>query len=217
MYAMTLGRGDIVVRMRGTLAVVILALATSRAAADDRAPVLDVEGAAGMVMPSTSAVDGTTVDPAPLAIGRVMIAWEQPAVAMPAQAGSADWSADLAPELAVGFIGNDRRGDGFAQVGLRLNVGFAQNAMGLFHISARGGMWLAARAGVVGGDHDTMLEGDLGWYLWLGQAWRIGWEIGGLGVRNPTDANGNVMPLYVASPQDVSAVMHMAVFVGKRL
>jgi hypothetical protein len=204
--------------MRATFVVVLLAASGARAVADDRAPVLDVEGAFGVVVPNgQSSVEWPMPDPAPLGIARAMVSWEQPPVAMPVERGTADWSAGVGPELAVGFMGNDRRGDAFAQAGLRLNVGFAQNAMGLLQISAKGGLWLAARAGVVGGEHNTMLEGDLGWYLWLGNTgWRVGWEMGGFGVRNPT-SNGLAMPLYSDSTQDVTGVVHFAVFVGSQL
>ena len=61
-----------------------------------------------------------------------------------------------------------------------------------------------------------MAEGDLGWYVWLGDHdWRVGWEVGVLGVRNPTVA-GDVMPLYAAPAQvdDVTTIAHFALFVG---
>lgn len=218
MYAMSAGGGDIVDRMRATFVVGILAVMCTRAAADDRGPVLDVEGAGGVVIPGgIEPVDQSTVEPVGVGIARAMVSWQRPRVPMPAQPGTAAWGADVAPELAVGFIGNDRRGDAFAQVGLRLHAGFAQNGMGLFQVSAQGGMYLAVRAGVVGGERSTMIEGDLGWYIWGGDTtWRLGWEIGAIGIRSPTQ-DGVPMPMYAAESKDVTGILHMALFLGKHL
>jgi hypothetical protein len=203
--------------MRRTLAVLIVAMLGSSARAGDRAPILDVEGAAGMVFPNFT-VDGTSPmhDPAGVGIARAMVSWERPPVPYPVVEGTAAYALDIGPELGVGFIGNDRRGDAFAQAGLRMHLAFAQNSMGLLRISARGGMWLAGRGGVVGSDHDAMIEGDLGWYIWLGSKWRVGWEMGVLGIRNPVQ-NGAAMPLYIDEQQDVTKIVHFAVFVGSTL
>ncbi len=215
MYAMAAGSGDIVSRMRATWIAILLAALGGRAIADDRAPVLDVEGALGAIVPHDP-MNETPQDQAPIGIARAMVSWELPPVEMPAARGYA-WRVGIGPELGVGFIGNDRRGDGFAQAGLRLEVGFAQREMGLFRVSSRGGLWLAARGGLVGGEHSTMLEGDLGWFLWLGHTgWRVGWEIGGLGVKNPTEA-GVAMRLYSTQPDGVTEILHVALFVGTAL
>src|SRR5262245_35246556 len=124
--------------MRATLVVVLLAATGARAVADDRAPVLDVEGAFGVVVPRfDTSFDSPTPDPAALGIARASVAWEKPPVPIPPERGTADWNAGIGPELAVGFMGNDRRGDAFAEAGLRLHIGFAQNAMGLLQISAQ--------------------------------------------------------------------------------
>ena len=195
----------------------LVAAMAVRARADTRAPILDVEGAAGMVIPNiTLGNESPMHDPAPIGIARAMVSWERPAVPYPVEEGTAAYALDIGPELGLGFIGNDRRGDAFAQVGLRMHLAFAQNSMGLFHISARGGMWIAARGGVVGGDHDASIEGDLGWYIWLGQKWRVGWEMGMLGIRNPVQ-NGAAMPLFSDEQQDVTKILHVAVFVGSTL
>jgi hypothetical protein len=203
--------------MRGTLAVVMIAALAANARADQRGPILDVEGAAGMVIPNLTFDNQSPMhDPAAIGIARAMVSWEKVAVPYPAEPGTAAYALDIGPELGLGFIGNDRRGDAFGQVGLRLHLAFAQNQMGLFHISARGGGWIAVRGGVVSNDHDGMIEGDLGWYLWLGQKWRVGWEMGMLGIRNPMQ-NGAAMPLYSDEQQDVTKILHVAVFVGSTL
>jgi hypothetical protein len=200
--------------------VVVLVLAQTslggRAVAEGRAPVLDVEGAMGVVVPEQRPVDGNA-PVSSVGLARAMLAWELPALAMPATRGYA-WALDVGPELGVGFIGNDRRGDGFAQAGLRLNLRFAQREMGLLRVSACGGMWLAARAGVVGDDRSAMVEGDLGWYVWLWQSgWRAGWEMGVIGARNPRDADGTPMSLYGTEPDDMTMIAHGALFVGTSL
>jgi hypothetical protein len=196
--------------------VIVIAALGAPAAAEDRAPVLDVEGASGVVLPTGAGADvEQSVEPTQVGILRATVAWERPALPMPATRGSA-WAIDLGPALGAGIIGNDRRGDAFAEAGLRLNLRFAQREMGLLHVSARGGMWLAARGGVLGDEHNAMAEGDLGWYVWLGDhGWRVGWEVGVLGVRNPTVA-GDVMPLYAspAQPDEVTTIAHVALFVG---
>jgi hypothetical protein len=200
--------------MRATWVVGLLAAAGTRAAADDRVPVIDVEGAAGFVVPEQVE---SSADPAPIGLARATVAWELPPLALPAERGAA-WRADVGPELGIGLIGNDRRGDGFAEAGLRVNVRFAQKDMGLLRVSARGGLWLAGRAGVVGDDHDTMIEGDLGWYIWVGHSGlRVGWELGALGVKNPSTDDGVAMPLYSAEPADVTKIVHFALFVGATL
>jgi hypothetical protein len=208
--------------MRAALAFGVIAAIGGTARADDpsvqtRAPVLDFEGAGGIVIPDNLYMADGTVQPAGVGIVRALVSWERGPVPMPLESGTAAGRFDIGPELGLGFIGNDKRGDMMAQAGLRLHVAFAQNGMGLFHISARGGIWLAARAGIVGGEHNTMIEGDLGWYMWLGRSWRIGWEMGFIGVRNPTDATGTTMPLYDSQPDGVTKILNVALFVGKTL
>jgi hypothetical protein len=208
--------------MRAALAFGVVAAIGGAARADEpsvqgRAPVLDFEGAGGFVFPDNLYTPDGTVQPAGVGIARAMVSWERGPVAMPLESGTASARFDIGPELGLGFIGNDRRGDMMAQAGLRLHLAFAQNGMGLFHVSARGGLWLAGRAGIVGGEHSTMIEGDLGWYMWLGSSWRIGWEVGVIGVRNPTDATGTTMPLYDTQPDGVTKILHVALFVGKTI
>ena len=201
--------------MRGTIAIFVVAALAGTARADDRTPVLDVEGAAGFVVPQHVDVE-SSAQPEPIGLARAMVSWEQSPPAFPDAPGYAT-RFDVGPELGVGFLGNDRRGDGFAQVGLRGELGIAQREMGLLHVSARCSMWLAARVGVVGGEHNTMIEGDLGWALWLGHTgWRVGWEMGALGVRN-TQQGGVAMPLYAPQPDDVEVIAHVALFLGKSL
>jgi hypothetical protein len=207
--------------MKAALALGMVGAIGAQARADEpsveqRAPVLDVEGAGGVIIPDNLYQAGGTVQPAGVGIARALVSWEHGQVPMPPE-GTAAWRADIGPELGLGFIGNDRRGDMMAQAGLRLQVAFAQNGMGLFHVSARGGLWLAARAGIVGSEHNTMIEGDLGWYIWLGRSWRIGWEMGVIGVRNPTDTTGATMPLYDDQPDGVTKILHFALFVGKTI
>ena len=210
--------------MRAALAFGVIAAIGGAARADDpsvetRAPILDFEGAGGIIIPDNlyTPGGGAAVQPAGVGIARAMVSWEKGPVAMPLESGTARARFDIGPELGLGFIGNNQRGDMMAMGGLRVHVAFAQNGMGLFHVSARGGLWLAARAGLVGGEHNTMIEGDLGWYMWLGRSWRIGWEMGVIGIRNPTDATGATMPLYDDQPDGVTKILHVALFVGKTI
>lgn len=201
--------------MRGTIAIFVVALFAHAARADGRSPVLDVEGAAGFVVPTQVDVERSE-QPVGVGLARAMVSWEQAPPAMPDAPGYAT-RFDVGPELGIGFLGNDQRGDAFGQVGLRLHLAIAQREMGLLHISARCGLWLAARGGVVGGEHNPMMEGALGWYIWIGHSgWRAGWEIGGIGIKNPTQS-GVAMPLYSPQVHDQTAIMHFALFVGTEL
>ena len=153
------------------------------AAADERTPTLDVEGAAALVIPHAPGPDVSSEDPAAFGMVRAMLAWDEPPAEMPAQRGYA-WRGSISPEIGVGLLDHEGQGDGLVEAGLRLHLSFAQREMGLFRVSAKGGMWMAGRGGIVGNDHTPMAEVSVGWYLWLGSSWRVGWEVGGVALRN---------------------------------
>jgi len=215
MYAMAAGPDGIVARMRQTalgVGVALLALGGT-AAADDRTPTLDVEGAAALVIPHAPAADAPSQDPAAFGMFRAMLSFDEPAVEMPAQRGYA-WRGSVSPEVGIGLLDHEGQGDALAEAGLRLHLSFAQREMGLFRVSTRGGMWIAGRGGIVGQSHTPMAEVSVGWYLWLGRSLRVGWEIGGIALRNdaPMDTTQWVHP-----EDNVLGMVHCAMFVGLKL
>jgi hypothetical protein len=215
MYAMASGPDGIVPRMRRTaigVAAAVLALGGT-AAADDRTPTLDVEAAAALVIPHAPEPDASYEDPQAFGMVRAMLAWDEPAAEMPAQRGYA-WRGSISPEIGVGLLDHEGQGDGLVEAGLRLHLSFAQREMGLFRVSAKGGMWLAGRGGIVGQSHTPMAEVSIGWYLWLGSSWRVGWEVGGVALRNdpPMDSTRWIHP-----EDSVLGLLHCAMFVGVKL
>jgi len=192
--------------MRTGLAIaIVMSAAPASAVADERRTAIDVQAGIGPVF--TEQYD-TYGEPETATLLRARVGWEAAPLEYPTAPGYA-WAGTLVPELTIGMIDYNDQGESFVQAGVRLEALFAQKEQGLLKVSARGGMWLAARAGVVGEDRDTMWEGALGWYLWLGRSKvRIGWEMGMLGFE------GN--PTYTGY-DDTASSFQFAMFLGGQL
>ena len=109
---------------------------------------------------------------------RASLTWEHPLPQIPDEEG--DWSADgsLVPELVAGSLFEPDRAEGYVGVGVRADLRMAQNAMGLFKITMRGGVYLAARALVVGESQDVTYDFTLGEYFARRHnQTRFGWEL----------------------------------------
>ena len=93
----------------------------------------------------------------------------------------------LVPEVTLGYlrVADHRTGDveqntdAFVMIGGRLEARFAQRRLGLFSVSARGGVYLAGRIGALtDADHTPVLEVAVGEHFFLGDRVRVGGELG---------------------------------------
>lgn len=204
--------------MRTGLVLAILLLA-STAHADERRTAIDVQAGLGPVFTEDAYYD-SYAEPETATMLRARFGWETAPVPYPVAPGYA-WAGKLVPELTVGMIDHQDKGEGFVQAGVRLEVLFAQKEQGLFRVSARGGMWLAARAGVLGEYRDTMWEGAFGSYLWLGHSkMRVGWEMGLLGLEGSSTDYAQPLPGAVrfdTGYSDRASSFQFSIFLGGRL
>jgi hypothetical protein len=89
----------------------------------------------------------------------------------------------LVPEIFVGMLAVGDERTEMVGGGLRAELAFSQRRMGLLEVSARGGMYVAARAGLfTDPDHTRLFEGALGEYFLIGDNARIGFELGIMGI-----------------------------------
>lgn len=90
----------------------------------------------------------------------------------------------LVPEILAGTLMVDEDRAAFVGGGARLEAAFSQRKMGLLEVSARGGMYLAARGGLfTDEDHTPFFEGAFGEYFLIGDSARIGIELGIMSIR----------------------------------
>ncbi len=109
---------------------------------------------------------------------RVTLSWENAPLAYPDAPGYR-FAGAIVPELVGGALVDDERAQGFIGAGLRAELKMAQREMGLLRVSARGGIYLAARGMVIGDERKPLGEFAIGEYICIGQTGRIGFE-GGL-------------------------------------
>lgn len=141
--------------------IVLGLLAVSSIAHADRTTVLDVGATFGAVAP----VNQDSADQAiPLVGPRVTLGFESSFVEMPDHPGY-NFAGALVPELVAGAYIEQERAEGYVGVGLRAEVQMGQREQGLLKVSARGAMYVVARALVIGGDRDPMYELGFGEYL----------------------------------------------------
>lgn len=169
-----------------SLLVVALALAPSTAAAE-RNPVLTFSAgmsAIGPLDPPGAEVGG------PEHVGlqmRGIVSWEEPPLPYKEPKGY-NFAGAIVPEI---FLGAIMAGDERTELiggGLRLEAMFSQRRMGLLQVSARGGIYLAARGGLFSDRERTpFLEGAFGEYFLLGDSARLGIELGFMSIRPPQD------------------------------
>lgn len=157
--------------MKAGLVVVSLAALVVPAFAD-RSPVVILGAAFGVRGPLDAPVTG----PALLGDARLTLAYEDAPIPVPAP-GEHDASARLVPELLVGSIVDASRAEGYFGAGVRGELQFANHIASPTSFAIRMGLYLAARAMVVGGSFDPAGEGAFGQYFFVGRgATRIGWE-----------------------------------------
>ena len=167
--------------MRAPIALVATALiaasATAARADGDRGPTVAVSAFGGLLQRADDPGDGTDVPP--MFGGRVLLAFEHDPVPYPGELGEPGAAArlELVPELFVGTFVERSSSELFAGAGVRLDLAYAQRELGLLRVTARGGLYLAARGLVVGEHRDPFLEATFGTYFMV-RATKVGFEFG---------------------------------------
>src|SRR5688500_14775621 len=141
--------------MTRSLFAIGMLLALPAPAAAERDASLGVTG--GFAMVDFTGED-TTVDPGGGAgwIG-VTVGLDRAPPPLPLARGSIS-QVDLVPELSLAYFG----GRGALLGGVRLDLDYAQRQMGLFGNSARGTLYVAARAGFASGGDTPLLGIEVG-------------------------------------------------------
>lgn len=172
--------------MRLLALAAVVAAAPSLAWADD-----DMFVSAGGTIGIGTTVDGMNhfggdYEPEGTLGARLVLSWEDPRLAYKEPRGYR-WRGSFVPEVIAGVLYvNDRRtgdrednSDGFLMVGARADLAFSQRRGGLLQLSARGGFYLAARAGLLTDAANTpLVEFAGGEYLWLSDRTKLGFELG---------------------------------------
>jgi hypothetical protein len=191
-------------------ALVVLVPTLSRA--DERRTFVSIGGTAG----ATARTDnGTTVQPdiyqpdapmssdaRPLLGPRATLSWEHAPLAMPDAPGY-NVGTSLVPEILAGSFIDDKHAEGYVGVGVRGELKLAQRDQGLFHLSARGALYLAARACAIGGNRDPFYEFGFGEYFGgIHTTTRVGFEVSFVSRRTTVDMTethdaGGLFQLYV--------------------
>lgn len=163
------------------VATTLLLLAISAPAhADGRGAVVSFAGGLDAIGPLE---DG----PEDLALQlRATLAFEEPPLPYKEPKGYAV-KGTVVPELFAGRLsaGDDRVA--LFGAGARFELQMSQRRMGLLEASARGGVYVAARAGLFADDDRTrFLEGAIGEYFLIGDTVRLGFEFGLMSIRTRT-------------------------------
>ena len=153
------------------LVPLLLVVASSTATADDRATTITLGAMAG----GFEAADEELGRADGVFGPRVTLAWEHPALALPATPGYRVAFA-LVPELHGGAFVLDERADMFIGAGLRGELKMAQREMGLLKVSARGSVYVALRGLVLGASRQSFVELAFGDYFFIGRSTRVGIE-----------------------------------------
>lgn len=175
--------------MRSVVALVVLAgLLVANEARADRATIVNLGGGGGLLG------DVDSVEPDGMWNVRGSLTWEHPQPQIPADEGEWDADGSLVPELVVGSLFEKDRAEGYVGVGVRADLRMAQNAMGLFKVTMRGGVYVSARALVVGESQDVTYEFGLGEYFARHHnETRFGWEIQVLDRPHYTETDAQYM------------------------
>ncbi len=157
-------------------ATLLLVLACSAAHAEERTTTITLGGMLGLFQRATPSMD-PYVEPEATIGPRVTLSWEHAPLAYPDAPGYR-FAGALVPELLGGAFVDDVRARGFIGAGLRAELKMAQREMGLLRISARGGVYVAARGIVLGDERKPFGEFSFGEYLCVGDTARLGVEGG---------------------------------------
>lgn len=154
------------------LGLIVMGLAGT-AHADDRMPSVHL-GAMGVI----AGADATEEEIGLESYGgfRATLAYEQPPAPYPDKRGNV-YTGSLVPELIAGAFERDDRYEMMLGAGVRAELRITQREGGLLRLNAKAAVYLAGRGMVVGADRDAMLEGALGYYLYLGSPLRLGFEL----------------------------------------
>jgi hypothetical protein len=167
----------VVPAMRAVAVITLIAAAAPAARADDRGPTVAVSAFGGLLQRADHPGDGTDVPP--MFGGRVLVAFEHDPVPYPGEPGEPGAAArlELVPELFVGTFVERNASELFAGAGVRLDLKYAQRELGLLRVTARGGLYLAARGLIVGEHRDPFVETTLGTYVMVRDT-KVGFEFG---------------------------------------
>lgn len=193
----------------------LILLTASVAHADERRTAIDVQAGIG---PAIVDDEYGYADAETATMLRARVGWEHAPVPYPLEPGYA-WGGSIVPELSLGMMDHESKGESFIQAGVRLEARFAQKEQGLLKVSMRGGMWLAGRAGVVGEHQDSMWEGAMGWYIVLGRSkMRLGWEIAMLSIEGSSeDVPVPGVVRFDTGYDDEATVLQFSAFLGGQL
>jgi hypothetical protein len=171
------------------LFAIVLAAAPSTAFAE-RDTILTFAGgmsALGPLDPPDGSIGGPELVTLQL---RGTVSWEEQPLPYKEPKGY-NFAGTIVPEIFVGslLVSDDQR-DPFVGGGVRLEAMYSQRRMGLLEVSARGGFYLAGRAGLFADSQTTpLIEGAFGEYFLLGDSARIGFELGIMSIRTPAQEN----------------------------
>ncbi len=202
------------------VAAVALVLGSVRTAAAEEAAPLPPRTATLGIVGGFALFDLDQADPyargEPRADGFIgaSLAWDTPPPAYPARPGYVV-HAEVVPEVQLLRIGDG----GLVLGGLRFEVDLAQKEQGLFKVSARTSIWLAARAGVGVVADGIIGSVDVGSTIYVGDAWRFGYAIGALLWEQPEPLplpiDGG--PSYGPGSTELDAAMVVSVFLGSTI
>jgi hypothetical protein len=173
----------------GPVLLFAIALAPSTAAAE-RDTIITFSGGMSALGP-LDPPDGSLGGPELITLQlRGTVSWEEQPLPYKEPKGY-NFAGTIVPEIFVGslLVADDQR-DPFVGAGVRLEAMYSQRRMGLLQVSARGGFYLAARAGLFTDSEATpLIEGAFGEYFLLGDSARIGIELGIMSIRAPAQDN----------------------------
>ena len=170
------------VKRASLLLVLACSISHSIAHAEERSTIITIAGTFGVLEPTPTMLD-YVARPDPMVGPRLLLSWEHAPLELPDTRGYR-FAGAIVPELVGGAFIDDVRAQGYIGAGLRAELKMAQREMGLLRISARGGLYLAARGMVVGEERLPFGEFTLGEYIYIGRNTRLGFDIGVLAGRN---------------------------------
>ncbi|HUS27345.1 MAG TPA: hypothetical protein VMZ53_02520 [Kofleriaceae bacterium] len=141
------------------LALTILVLLVPGLAHADRTTIVNIGAGIGALG------DVDAIEPDGAGGPRVVLAWENAPLPIPAEEGTFDVGLALVPELVGGALIEEDRAEAYVGVGLRGELKMAQNAMGLLRWTTRGAAYVAARALVMGETRDVTYDFGIGQYF----------------------------------------------------
>ena len=162
---------------RSGLALVCLLVLAPTTAAAERQPIVTFSGGMSAIGPLDPPIGTGGHEHIGLQV-RGIVSWEEAPLPYREPKGYL-FAGTIVPEIFAGAImaGDDRTE--LVGGGLRLEAMFSQRRMGLLEVSARGGFYLAGRAGFfTDPDRSPFIEGAFGEYILIGDTARIGIELG---------------------------------------